>query len=120
MDAFWQSHLVNQMSERASGQDGPPGGGAAGSDSADVRHLEARVERLALACEALWNLLQQKVGVTEEELRAHMADLDLADGTADGRVRRPPNVCPKCQRPNSRRHQYCLYCCELLETSPFE
>ena len=120
MDTFWQSKLIEQVSGEGAGLEGPAGGGAGGSDSADVRHLEARVERLALACEALWNILQKKLDLSEEELRAHMADLDLADGTADGRVRRPPNVCPKCSRPNSRRHQYCLYCCELLETSPFE
>ena len=45
-----------------------------------VRSLEASVDHLALACQAMWELLRGQVGVTEEQLLAKMKEVDLRDG----------------------------------------
>lgn len=82
---------------------------AAGT-SRDLTQLEARVEKLSLVCMAMWSLLQDKTGVTEEELLERVKTLDLMDGVADGKATRTVSRCCQCGRTMSPRHRRCLYC----------
>ena len=76
--------------------------------STDV--LQGQVDRLALAVEALWTLLRDKTGITDDELRDRIRDIDLKDGKLDGKVSRAPSTCQACGRVVSKRHRRCLYC----------
>ncbi|MEM8493969.1 MAG: hypothetical protein AAF663_01120 [Planctomycetota bacterium] len=87
--------------------------GAARRAQQDVSHLEDRFDRLHLVCMAMWSLLEDKLGVTEEELVAKVMELDLRDGTMDGKVTRTVKKCEACGRPVHPRHQRCLYCGEV-------
>lgn len=80
--------------------------GAAG----DSTHLEDRLERLSLVCMAMWSLLQDKTGLTEEELLERVHTIDLMDGTRDAKATRGIARCPKCSRTLNQRHLKCLYC----------
>lgn len=84
--------------------------GAAARAQSNTEALERRVERLALVAEALWGLLQERVGLTEQELLERVQALDLSDGYLDGKVRRPAGPCPGCGRMVASRHRQCLYC----------
>jgi ribosomal protein L32 len=75
-----------------------------------VRELEFTVNRLALGCQAMWELLRSRVGITEEELMAKMNEVDLRDGTQDGRMTPVMTTCPKCGKPSNSRHSRCMYC----------
>ncbi|NLX06811.1 MAG: hypothetical protein GXY33_16870 [Phycisphaerae bacterium] len=76
-----------------------------------VRQLEERVDHLTLIAMAMWSLLREKTGLTDEELAQRVQDIDLQDGTLDGRVRKTDIVrCRHCDRPMSPRHIRCLYC----------
>lgn len=75
-----------------------------------LQRAEQRVDRLALLCMAMWTLLSEKTGITEEELHNRVREIDLADGSLDGKVRVQPQACPKCNRTLSKKHQRCLYC----------
>jgi hypothetical protein len=88
--------------------------------SSGVRYLDAELDRLEMVCEAMWELLKNKLGATDEELMSYIAELDLSDGSADGKVKRGVLTCSKCSRPNSRRHDFCIYCGEMIRTSPFQ
>ncbi len=81
--------------------------------------LERRLERALLGCEAMWSILRDKLGVTDEELYERMNDLDLSDGQLDGKVRREPGRCGKCGRTVSPNIPKCMYCGALSQTSPF-
>lgn len=75
-----------------------------------VNDLEERVDHLALLSMALWELLSESTGWTEEELIKRVSALDLRDGKQDGRMQTDAVNCPACHRPLSRRHRRCMYC----------
>ncbi|MBW3637430.1 MAG: hypothetical protein KY445_13360 [Armatimonadetes bacterium] len=85
-----------------------------------VADLEERLDKMALLNLALWGLLQEKLGVTDEELMRRVEELDLRDGQLDGRIARAPIDCPDCHRPLHQRHRRCLYCGFELRQNGFE
>jgi ribosomal protein S27AE len=84
-----------------------------------ARDLEARIERLTLVNLAMWSLLREKLGFTEENLLDRVREIDLQDGVLDGKVARQTTQCSKCGRMRSARHNRCLYCGheELVNTA---
>lgn len=88
--------------------------GRAQSQAADAdrraRDTDARVQKLATICQAMWTLLQEKAGLNDEALIARVRELDLQDGVADDIATRGAEGCPKCARPLSLEHNRCLYC----------
>lgn len=84
-----------------------------------VAELRARCDKALLVCEALWTFLRDELNVTEEKLLERIREIDLEDGAADGKVRRPPEPCRQCGRTVSRRHPRCLYCGAPVRQDPF-
>ncbi len=80
-----------------------------------LHQLEAKVDGLALTCQALFEILQAQCGVTEEQLSQKMEEIDLRDGKKDGRISPPNKACSKCGRRASSGRGNCLYCGGLLE-----
>jgi hypothetical protein len=69
-----------------------------------------RVDRLVLIVIALFTLMKEKYGVTDEELLQKIQEVDLLDGRPDGKVHGITAKCPQCGRFMSARHGRCLYC----------
>ncbi len=96
---------------------------AGGSERAvnEVSHLADRLDRLVLVNMAMWSLLQEKTGLTEQDLMDRVQQVDLADGQLDGKARKPLAKCPDCDRVMSPRHKRCLYCgADRLDYSAFD
>lgn len=72
--------------------------------------LERRIDHLALACQALWEILSERVGVTHEELTKKMTEIDLRDGRQDGRMGPRVIQCPACGRNVSASKPTCMFC----------
>lgn len=100
-------------------RDAASAGAKARSAETAVEWLEARLDTAMLACEAMWQILSEKLDVTEEELLQRIEALDRSDGRRDGRVRKPPVTCPRCERTISRKRPTCMYCGEELMQDPF-
>lgn len=85
---------------------------AAKSDDALVTldALQRHIEVLALANQALFEILKARIGVTEKEVTARMAEIDARDGAKDGKMGARVVSCPSCQRPVSTARMRCLYC----------
>lgn len=86
---------------------------AALEGSSDLRaaaRLDDKVNRLALICRAMFELMQASSGVTEDQLKAKIVEIDLSDGQADGKVTARAKRCPKCDAMMSPQMGRCLFC----------
>lgn len=75
-----------------------------------VLPLIQQVERLTLVCEAMWSLIQEHTGVSEQDLSQRVTDLDLEDGVIDGKHTKTPVDCPDCGSKVCRTFSRCLFC----------
>ena len=78
--------------------------------------LERRIDHLALACQALWEILSERVGVTHEDLTKKMNEIDLRDGVQDGRMTSHVIQCPSCGRNVSSSKPTCMFCGAAIAT----
>ncbi len=92
-----------------------------GGGDSRARAVADELARLELVCEAMWELVKEKTNLVDDDLLGKMAELDLADGVADGKkAKGGPVMCVKCNRPNSRRHDFCIYCGQHIRSKPFQ
>lgn len=109
---MYQSGTIAGARRRAA--EGVSKAGEAASKAAtaqrDVKYLEDRLDKLTLVCLAMWSLIREKTGLTEEDLVQHVTEIDLADGQADGKAAKRVAKCPKCDRVMATRHKHCMYC----------
>lgn len=83
--------------------------------------LDEKVDKLALICRSMWELLRDKYDLSDEILLNKVKEIDLLDGNLDGKVSIPPKACSKCGRPVSKRHARCIYCgAEAALDTPFD
>lgn len=110
-DLFQQSQ-ISGLESRASRAEAVAAR-AASESSRRVDDLEDRLDRMALVNTALFEIMCAKLGVTSEEIKSKIQEVDLRDGQADGKLgAQPVAPCRKCNRPISRKHARCLYCGE--------
>ena len=79
--------------------------------------LEDKVDKLALICHAMFELIQESTGISEDQLRKKIVEVDLRDGQADGRVTPRAKKCPKCEAMMSPQFGRCLFCGHKDETA---
>lgn len=86
-----------------------------------AQELRRQVNKLTLINMALFEILHEKLGLTEAELQAKMTEIDLRDGHLGGDVpHTPPVSCEACGKTYSKRHNHCLYCGHInMSGSPF-
>jgi len=90
-------------------------------ESFKINYLEHRINKLYLITEALWLLIKEKYNLDDENLTELIVAIDMKDGRHDGKVAvKGTHNCPKCGKPNSRKHLYCIYCGTFLDIKPFE
>ncbi|MFN3190039.1 MAG: hypothetical protein ACE361_05905 [Aureliella sp.] len=75
-----------------------------------VAACEDKIDSLALASQAMWELLAERDDTPLESLREKMLEIDARDGKVDGKMSRVMRDCPACSRPLHARHRRCMYC----------
>lgn len=86
----------------------------------EVKELRQQLDRLVLLNQALWELLQERAGFTEAQFLEKIREVDLRDGTEDGKITERAVRCPKCQRVCNSKHAKCIYCGMEFETDLFK
>ena len=84
--------------------------------------LEERLDHLTVVCEALWTLLHEKLGLSDEQLVAAVAKL-LEEHAAEETVGSVPERCPGCNAALNRDLDHCQFCGYAIERparSPFD
>ena len=85
-----------------------------------IKLLEANLAKALLINEALWEFIKKQQGLRDDDLREKIYQIDMRDGTLDGKNQRSQVAqCPKCNRNVGPRHPACLYCGEVIDDSIF-
>ena len=89
--------------------------------------IDSRVNKLALICEAMWQLLKEHTDLNEADLEERIVELDMMDGRLDGKLNRaaaqgPPQICPECGARIPNKFNRCQFCGHKSERvlSPFD
>lgn len=84
----------------------------AGSTEARLFELERRHEQLKLVTLSMWRLMQDRLGLTEEQLKRCVESTDLLDGEADGAVDLTNQLvkCRECDHSHLNTAVVCPYC----------
>jgi hypothetical protein len=85
----------------------------------EMMELNNQVGRLSLLNQALWELLRDRLKMTDADLERLAHDVDMRDGVADGKMTATPVRCPGCQRVCNSKHAKCMYCGQLFEKPLF-
>lgn len=109
MDFIWDLHQDGRI------QDAQQEARVADAVVSEFARMHRRLDRLALASQAMWELLRDRAGITEEELKAKILEVDLRDGTTDGRMSTQITDCPKCVAKTNSKRATCVMCGAPLE-----
>lgn len=82
--------------------------------SANADTLKRRLDVMALANQALFEILQNRLGITEEEVIRGMAEIDVRDGKKDGKINPRVVECVRCARKVSTSRLRCMFCNEVV------
>lgn len=122
MSGLFIAGIAREMAKASAAQ---AAGSTASHSVSEVRSnvdvMQVDVEKLFLITEALWTILKEEHGYTDEELMRRIEQIDLRDGRLDGKVARQANpVCPQCGRVLIGKRPLCLYCGTPVVRDPFE
>lgn len=110
--------LFSDLSQQASLSRAESSAESARSKAVDAEALassmQERLEVIALANQALFEILKSRLGITEEEVVARMAEIDARDGTRDGKMTPAVTACRNCGRKISSARRRCLFCGEAV------
>ena len=84
-----------------------------------VKEMEQKLARLSLLNQALWELVRDRLELTDADLEMMARQVDLRDGVEDGRITEHAVRCPQCQRVCNSRHARCIYCGQEFSKMPF-
>lgn len=93
---------------------------AANEARTDIKEMQRQLDRLCLLNQALWELLRERLALSDAELARMAQEIDLRDGVKDGRITQLAVRCPTCQRVNNTRHKKCIYCSTEFDSMLFE
>ena len=79
-------------------------------DAGAKRRLEEKLDRLALITRAMFELMQEAGGLSDERLTQKVLEIDLRDGQQDNRMSPRPKRCPKCDAMISPKFARCVFC----------
>lgn len=86
----------------------------------EISELQERIDRLLVLNEAIWQLVAEQTGLTDQDLQERLATLDASDGVIDGRRQPVPTVC-SCGAKVSPKAACCVFCgLPAPERSPFD
>ncbi len=84
-----------------------------------LKVVNANLAKTMMICEALWEILRDEHGYSDEDLNKKLYEIDMKDGSLDGRNQRKAVKCPECGHTVSSRHPACIYCGKVIDNSVF-
>lgn len=79
------------------------------TNATDIGYIDKKIDNLILITQAIWELLEES-GITESQLEEKIKEIDLRDGSADGKVGNNLSACPDCGKKPKIRRANCFWC----------
>jgi hypothetical protein len=76
----------------------------------NIKELEKETDMLKLVNQAMFEIMVERFGVSEEDILRKIEEIDLRDGVKDGKLGNSSLYCKKCRRGYNVRLNKCLYC----------
>jgi hypothetical protein len=76
----------------------------------DIAGIRRHLDRLSLACQAMWELLRDHSNLTEENIESKILEIDARDGKVDGKIATQLANCSSCGKPTNTRRLTCVMC----------
>lgn len=76
----------------------------------DINRMQRHVERISLACQAMWELLRDHSDLSEEDIERKILEIDGRDGKVDGKMSMQTLDCPSCGKPTNSKRDCCVMC----------
>jgi ribosomal protein L32 len=76
-----------------------------------VHVLEAYLTKAMIINETLWEIMKEKLNLTDDILRDQLSKVDLRESTS--------KECPKCHHMVAPHHPICIYCGQVIDNSIF-
>ncbi len=116
LETIWEIFQTGQLMEAK--QKAIAADGLSKANAVSTGATLTQVETLVLANQAMWELLSEKCGVTDNDLIKKMNEIDLRDGKLDGKLevtRATATDCHDCGKKISKRRSTCYWCGARLE-----
>ena len=105
---FWE---LNQQRDISYAQDAAHHASRKATDlTSEIRTLRSAIDKLLLINRALWEIVAEKNGLSDEYLTQKVNEIDLRDGKLDGKITTAVRQCASCGKTIFAGHQKCLYC----------
>ncbi len=108
MSVFWELYQHRRIENAQNAAE--RAGSRVERQAESLSELRRDVDRLSLACQAMWELLRDQAGITDKDLAAKILEVDGRDGQTDGRIAAVAIDCPACGRKTSPKRDRCIMC----------
>lgn len=75
------------------------------------------INNLLIKNQTMWELVKDKTGLTDEDFLNKLKDIDMRDGSLNGKISVSLLNCNKCGKINNSTRDNCIYCGGELENS---
>lgn len=113
MNIFWDIHQQHQINSVSASTDRVAG--QSERMSVELRDMRRELNRVTIACQALWELVRENTDITEAMMAERMQDVDLRDGVADGKMGPQIIACASCGAKTNTRRGHCVMCGETVQ-----
>lgn len=76
----------------------------------DIHSIKRQVDRLSLACQAMWELLRDRSDLTEQDIESKILEIDGRDGRVDGKMGMQLLNCHQCGKATNSTRSICIMC----------
>lgn len=79
-------------------------------NDSEIMRLRTQVDRLTIACQSMWELIRDHTELDDDRLAGKIAEVDLRDGSPDGKLGSTVVKCTGCGKNNNSARNNCLWC----------
>lgn len=104
MGLFLDLHQYASISEASSSAS------RAEKKAQEIEWIQKKQERMALVCQALLEVIQERISITDEELEEKILEVDLRDGIENGKINYDIVNCLSCGKKANSTRGFCFFC----------